>query len=518
MKLTLVRPPVVHRRGDFFGSIPGVPIGLAYLAAAVRKEGYDIAIVDGYGIDPHGMYGIKNEYMVRGLSPEAICGAIPSDTDVIGLSIHCTTEQAITPLLLQTLKRRFPSLPTIIGGYHPTFVPEEFVAMGADYVVLGAGEQRLPALLDVLEGKRDEASLEGIASAAGVRPRRSYLENLDGYPLPAVDLLPLENYWCLRYGHGPVKGPYMNVITSRGCPFKCGFCQAPLMSGGKWIARSPSDVMQELLYYHESWGITDFHIQDENFALNRNRTIEFCERFIEAGNGFTFCLPSGINAMTLDEGLVHLLGKAGFRYLSVSPETGSPRVLELMGKSMDLHHLRNVVRWAHDAGISTNACFMLGYPGETEDDRVATGEYIHSLAIAGVDEVIIPIMTPFPKTPSMKSFPDRRSEELCFSPRWRSDYKTLSSYRTRLYVRFLIDRLVHRPLALLRQVFNVFTGNHATKGEMTVSRLISDTCDWYIRRHWRRATAFLRQPRRKTSGSSSQRYGDDAASRAGETV
>jgi anaerobic magnesium-protoporphyrin IX monomethyl ester cyclase len=481
MNLLLVRPPVIHRRGDFFGSIPGIPIGLAHLAAVVRAAGHRVQILDCYGADPHRLYPFRSDYLARGLTPEEACSAVPSGTEALGLSIHCATEQAVAEPMIGAFKTRYPELPLIVGGYHPTFVPEEFVRMGADYVVLGAGERRLPTLLEVIEKRRSLDDLDGIAHPGGTTQRVHYLEQLDGYPLPAVDLLPLENYWELRYGHGPVRGPYMNVITSRGCPYKCGFCQAPLMSGGRWLARSPADVMRELTYYHNTWDITDF-------TLNRKRAIEFCEHVIALDKGFTFCLPSGINAMSVDEPLVSLMAESGFRYLSVSPESGSTRVLELMGKRMDLQHLRSVVQWASDAGVRTNACFMLGYPGEAKEDRRSTKRYVGTLARAGVDEVIIPIMTPFPGTPSMESFPGRRSEELCFSPRWRDDYDELSRYRTGIYTVFLGKRLMHKPLGLFQQVFNVLRRRHGTKGEMTITRIIRDSYDWHIRRRLKRLT------------------------------
>ncbi|MBN1424202.1 B12-binding domain-containing radical SAM protein [Candidatus Fermentibacteria bacterium] len=482
MKLLLIRPPVIHHRGDFYGSIPGIPIGIAHLAAVVQAAGHPVAVLDAYGSAPRRLYSFARQYVARGLTPSEIVRSVTGEIDAIGLSVHCTTEQAIARALLSELRDAFPGMPLIVGGYHPTFVPEQFVALGADFVVLGEGEHRLPALLDALEGRGSLEEVEGLATGEVIRPRTKLLGTLDGFPLPAAELLPLENYWKLPYGHGPVRGPYMNVITSRGCPFHCGFCQAPLMSGGKWLARSPDDVLRELVFYHDRWGITDFHIQDENFALNRARCAEICREVIRLGRGFTFCLPSGINAMTLNEELVDLMARAGFRYLSVSPETGSPRVLELMGKRMDLSRVSATVAMTSKRGIRTNACFMLGYPGEEDEDRAMTRRYVAHLARQGLDELIIPIMTPFPGTASMEAFPGCEAEEMCFSPRWRKDYRALSRFRTAIYAMFLTVRAFHRPGASLRQIANVLTRRHETKGEMTVTRVILDAVDWRVRR------------------------------------
>ena len=144
---------------------------------------------------------------------------------------------------------------------------------------------------------------------------------------------------------------------------------------------------------------------------------------------------------------------------------------------MDLVRVTETVEMCRSNGIRTNACFMLGYPGETSEDRTMTMRYIKRLARAGVDEIIVPIMTPFPQTPSMNSFQERRPEELCFSPTWRSDYGALSRFRFRLYMAFLLQRTIAYPFAVLRQVWNVFTGNHETKGEMTITRIVRDVKD-----------------------------------------
>jgi len=477
MNVLLIRPPVIHKKGDFFGSIPGIPTGIAHLASVVRHYGHTVRILDCYGESPHRFYRLDSEYEARGMTPLQTAQAASSGwADIVGLSIHCTTEQVIARYLISEIRKRCGDIPLVVGGYHATFLPEAFIEMGADYVVLGAGEKRLPGLLHSLSS-HSEISPDGIATTSEMFPRTTFLDGLDGYPLPAVELLPLENYWKLGYGHGPVRGKYMNMLTSRGCPFKCGFCQAPLMSGGKWLARSPHDVMRELRYYHEQLGISDFHIQDENFALNRKRTLDLCNAIISYGADLTFCLPSGVNAMTLSPEIVDVMARAGFRYLSVSPESGSPRVLDLMRKRMDLDTVTEAVGMCRRNGIRTNACFMLGYPGETADDRRMTMRYVRRLARAGVDEIIVPIMTPFPHTPSMNSFQERRPEELCFSPTWRSDYKALSRFRFRLYVSFLLQRIRSFPLSILRQIRNVSTGNHETKGEMTVTRIVRDTKD-----------------------------------------
>jgi anaerobic magnesium-protoporphyrin IX monomethyl ester cyclase len=484
--ITLIRPPVVHLKRDFYGSIPGIPAGLAYLAASVRQAGAETSILDGYGMAPHRFYTFRDDYRARGLTPDEIASMLAGKDTVAGISVHCATEHSMAIAISRAIKERSPGTPVIVGGYHATFVPRDYIDSGVDYVVMGEGEKRLPALLEFLDGGEGRPDIEGVASVHGVTERENvYSVDLEKQPFAAVDLLPLQNYWELGYSHGPFAGRYMNILTSRGCPYTCSFCQAPAMCGGRWNAKSAGRVLEEVRLYVDEYDIHDFHIQDENFALDRKRVQDICSGLIREGIDITFCFPSGLKMETLDEELLDLMGRAGCRYFSLSPETGSRRVLELMGKTADIDRVPGLVKKAVSIGTSTCAFFVTGYPGETKDDRRETGRYITRLARAGVDEVIMPILTPFPATeamkePSLQGF--KEYDQLCFSPVWRSDYRELDRFRKGVYARFYAVRLLFHPLKVLGQLFNIFTGQAATKSEMTARRLFRDLYDRFFRK------------------------------------
>lgn len=484
--ITLIRPPVVHLKKDIYGSIPGIPAGLAYLAAAVRDAGAETSILDGYGLAPHRFYTFRDDYRARGLTPDEIASMVSGKDAVAGISVHCATEHSMAVAICRAIKEMSPGKPVVVGGYHATFVPKDYIESGVDFVVMGEGERRLPLLLEHLERPEGDPGIDGVASAHGIRERSEiYGVDLEEQPFAAVDMLPLENYWELGYSHGPFAGRYMNILTSRGCPYTCAFCQAPAMCGGRWNAKSASRVLEEISFYVENYDISDFHIQDENFALNRKRVEDICNGIIDRGLDVTFCFPSGLKMETLDEDLLDLMGRAGCRYFSLSPESGSRRVLELMGKTADIDRVPALVRKASSMGTSTCAFFVTGYPGETGEDRRQTSGYISRLARIGVDEVIMPILTPFPATeamnePSLQGF--REYDQLCFSPVWRSDYGRLNRYRLGVYARFYLTRLVFHPLKVLGQAFNVLTGKAATKTEMTARRFIRDLKDRLLSR------------------------------------
>lgn len=481
-ELVLVRPPVVHLKADFYGSIPGIPSGLAYLAASVRAAGFPVRILDAYGTSPHRFYTFRERYRARGLTPAEIARLVPSGA-VAGVSVHCAGEHSMACAIVRELKASVRSRPVIVGGYHSTFVPGDFIAAGADFVVLGEAERRLPELLGRIRNGEGVEGLEGLAFRGGLAERKTrYTVDLDSQPFAAVDLLPLENYWRLGYGHGPVMRNvrYMNILTSRGCPYKCSFCQAPEMSGGNWLFKSPERVLEEIRWHMDTYGVTDFHIQDENFAVNRGRVEDICNGLIGGGLDITFCFPSGLKMETLDADLLTLLARAGMRYFSLSPESGSRRVLELMNKTADIDRVPGLIRLASSMKVSTCCFFVAGTPGETSGDRRETGRYIAGLARCGVGEVVMPIMTPFPSTPAMNE-PElggfREMDELCFSPVWRRDYRKLDIFRRWTYLRFYLARLLSHPLGFLAMLGRIASGRCRTKGEMTARRMIRDIPD-----------------------------------------
>jgi radical SAM superfamily enzyme YgiQ (UPF0313 family) len=486
VRLLLVRPPVVHLRADFYGSIPGIPSGLCYLAAAVREQGVEVDLLDCYGEMPHRFYRFRGRWRARGLRPAEAAGRVDPDLTAVGISVHCASEHSISIALVRETRRRHPHLPVIVGGYHATFLPEDFIGAGADYVVMGEGERRLPRLLRALEAGEDPSGQEGVAGRGFCNPRESkYTVDLDSMPFAAVDLVDLQAYWKLGYGHGPVRGPYMNILTSRGCPFDCAFCQAPQMCGRRWLAKSPERVLEEVRHHIGTYGVTDFHIQDENFGVDRGRAEEVCRLLAGLDPPVTICFPSGVKMETLDDRMLELLAAAGCRYLSMSPETGSRRVLGLMNKTANIDLVPRLVRRARALGIRTCTFFVAGYPGETDTDRRETRAYVRRLARTGADEMVMPVLTPFPATaamdePSLQGWTD--VDELCFSPVWREDYAELDRYRMGTYLHFYAAKLLHHPLALLRQLWNVITGRSETKGEMTARRLPRDLLDSLLSR------------------------------------
>lgn len=475
MHVTLISPPLVHQKGDPFGGIPAMPNGIAYLAAWVRRAGIHVTAIDAFGKSPGAAQPFKQKYVVRGLSLDEIVKRVPAETDLVGIGCHSGAQHTVTLQLVSMIKAQL-SKPVVVGGHHPTIVSEPFLQAGADYVVHGEGEIALEKLCAALDGRTALDDVPGLIREGGRRSPVAEIEDLDSIPFPAVDLLPLENYWNLGFSHGPVRGKHIFMISSRGCPYDCHFCTTPGICGRRWRARSAKNVVDEMEEWIRRYGVRDFHFQDENFAVSKKRVVEICEEIRQRGLDLSISLPSGIKVDTIDEATIRALANAGCRYICVAPESGSHRVLELMNKPLDFEHLYSVIKLCKRLKVRTGCFLIIGYPGETEADRKETAKLVGKLTRLGADEFSIFIFTPLPGAGAWGANEELQSkwedyEELCWSPRWRPDYKILSRQRRKLYLRYALTKAIFHPLSTFRHLLNIVTGRFETKGEMTVRRM-----------------------------------------------
>lgn len=486
MKVALLRAPVVNLKNSPFGSTPGIPSNLPYLVSVLIRRGHHALIVDAYGLAPHRFTPYHDKFEVRGLLPTEAVTRVPADVEIVGISVHCTLEHGMAIAMVKESKKRFPEVPVVVGGYHTTFCVEPFLEAGADYVVQGEGEHRFPMLLDHIEtGSPFELDgLHGRGHHSERSPRTCPIEDL---PFGNFDSLPLETYWDLHYAHGPVQsGRYISFFTSRGCPFACAFCQTPKMWGGKYMAKSPSRVVDEMDHYHDRYGVSDFHIQDENFSLSKARTREFTLELLRRNRRYTYCFPSGIKVETVGREELELLRRTGCRYFALSPESASKKVLDAMNKPVDLEHVVKVVRWCHELGIRVNCNFVLGFPGEEKEDRKLTYRFIRRLVRSGLDEIVTFMLTPLPDTGVAYLMPEGiEFEDINFSPTWRENYRLITRARMWVYLQFAVLKVVHHPGKVLRNLFSLLRRKFELKGDMTVYRFLVDVYDRTFRRRIR---------------------------------
>ncbi len=483
MSVVLVNPNLLAQQNDTFTTgIVYMPIGLAYLAASLRRHGLPVRVLDAFGERPT-QTRIEGKFLVFGLDYDQLAARIPADARVVLLYANQLANAQSLLGILGALKQRRPDLPVVIventqavTAFALRPVAARFFAAGADYVLTGEAEESAVQLARALLAGRlaDLSRVPGLCGPGFANPPARGIA-LDELPLPAWDLFPVRNYWNLRFAHGPLSTRrYLPLLTSRGCPYPCKFCVVPATNGQRWRGRSPENVVAEIEHHLRTYDVHEFHLEDLDPTIDDRRIRKLCRLIIDRRLPIEWKIVAGTKVETMrSEETIDLMAKAGCRYISISPESGSPRVLKLMSKPFRVDHALRLIKRMNQVGIRSQACFVLGFPGETDEDRQLTWQMVHDLTRGGVDEIALFIIAPVPGSAIFNQFEGYQSlSELNFTPTWRQDYEELSRFRKRLYGRFLLWKARYHPLKIVRQVGNFLRQRFETKMEMVPYRAL----------------------------------------------
>jgi anaerobic magnesium-protoporphyrin IX monomethyl ester cyclase len=493
MSVVLINPHLVVQKNDpFTTGIVYMPIGLAYLASSLRASGNNVKVIDAFAAAPRQAL-TKDKFIFYGLSVNQLIEKIPQDLEAVFIYAINLTNHLSTIGIVKIVKQSFPNVPIIIventqavTAYALANVKDEFFQTGADYILTGESEVRGIKILAALKTASEEElkQIDGLGSRDFYSPPNGYLDEkeLDALQFPAWELFPVANYWSLHFAHGPLSSKrYLPILTSRGCPYPCGFCVVPATNKQKWRSRSAKNVVDEIEHFGKTLGVYEFHLEDLDPTISDERVREICREIIKRKLKVIWKIAAGTKVETMrDEETIDLMAKAGCRYISISPETGSPRLLKLMRKPFNLEHAVRLVKRMNQVGIRSQACFVLGYPGETEEDLGMTWSLVKELTREGVDEIALFIITPVPGSSIHDQFSGYQSlSELNFSPTWRVDYLKLNKFRVRLYMNFLLWKLRYHPLKLIQQPVNFLLRRFQTKMEMVPYRAL--VLRWFAR-------------------------------------
>lgn len=364
----------------------GIPLGLAYLSACVKEQRCrDVRIID-----------CGEDDLSRMRAVEAIRQASP---DVIGATVYtCYVDDVIN--VLEAAKQANPSVFTVVGGPHPTALPEEMASnTSIDVVVCGEGEISFKALIDRLEHKESYYDLDGIAfSKKGevtVNRRRELIRDLDTIPFPMWQDLPIASYTHPNYGHPRMnKKNFINMLATRGCPYRCIFCGAADVWGRKVRKHSPERIVEEMQILQNEYGVHSLRFADSTFTIDRKWTLELCD--ILQSLDMDIAWEANARADTIDEHILVEMKKAKCVSLTIGVESGDENVLRINKKNQDLNQVRQAFRSMREVGIFSWAFFMIGCPGETRESIRKTREFALEL---DPDQVsICAYATPYPGT------------------------------------------------------------------------------------------------------------------------
>jgi anaerobic magnesium-protoporphyrin IX monomethyl ester cyclase len=382
------------------------PLGLGYLAATLQAAGFSVEIVDG-------SYSTRLDVVkrVKELRPK-----------ILGFYCMMTMEQAALNLG-GILKNDCDLL--ITGGPYPSADPAKFLGV-FDLAVIGEGERTLTELAEaVIRGRGNPLTIAGVAylTGDGIKKTKSRkrVDNLDELPFPSRDLFDNEGYkkyWRREYGY-----TVTSMMTTRGCPYSCGFCSKPIF-GSAVKTRSAENVLNELediarRGYDRVW------MGDDCFTIDDRRTIAICQGIIDRGLSLTWECLSRVDGVN-DEVLT-AMRDAGCARLFFGLESGDDRILRTMKKRATFAEGKAAIELAGRNGIRTGAFFILGYPGETNESLTRT---VNASSELPLDYLSYTVPYPLPGTDLYEKVKDRLKTATWTSPRrhtllYRGDFSVL---------------------------------------------------------------------------------------------
>ncbi len=378
MKIALVFPRYKYPSGD-------PPLGIAYIAAYLKENsGCRVELIDT-------TFNTSSEYINSVFKH--------NDYDIIGISsMTSMIDDAIK--VAEIAKANNPNSLVIAGGPHPSVLPNETLQnKNIDAVCIGEGESTF------LEIVRNNGNLEGVKGVWFKKngnilknPGREPIGELDTLPFPARDLLPMNKYFKNWFQLDSVDPNLVgtSIISSRGCPYNCTYCQPTLMTlfGNKIRKRSPENILQEITYLREKYNINAFMFQDDTFIIDKKWALEICDRILD--NGLDLKWGCNVRANLVSKDLLTRMKAAGLRKIFMGIESASQRILDdIYNKRITIEHVKRTVEIAKELELKVQGYFMLGAPTETVDEIKRTIKFAKTLDI---DEATFSITTPLPRT------------------------------------------------------------------------------------------------------------------------
>jgi len=362
---------------------PYPPLGTMYAASWLRQHGYEVALFDA-------MLAESEDEWAQALDVHKPQYAIIYEDNFNYLSKMCLLrmrEAAFT--MVEMAKSR--GCVVILCGADATDHYAEYLEKGADYCLLGEGEETLIELLDQLSAGKDAGQVIGVASRNTLRPsRRPDISDLDKLPFPAWDLVNVERYrklWLEHHGYFS-----MNMVTTRGCPYHCNWCAKPIW-GQRYNSRSPENVAAELKWLKENFAPDHIWFADDILGLKPNWIERLAVLLKEADAVIPFkCLQ---RADLVNEKTARALAKAGCKTVWLGAESGSQKILDAMDKGDKVEDIYRAAKLLRENGIEVGFFLQFGYPGEIWDDVQKTLKMVRECA---PDDIGISVSYPLPGT------------------------------------------------------------------------------------------------------------------------
>lgn len=468
MKILILNPPAentvieypnekgnAYIESDDFGAFP--PLGALYVLSYLEKHAFG-----------HELY--FKDCVAEKISHKKLKKVIEEiQPDVVGITSY-TISLVDVCMAAQSIREVVPHVHLCLGGHHPIAFPFQAAKLKEfDSIIVGEGEIAFTQLINALEKREDITNIRGVYTSESIdlikeRPFRDkrFLTNVIAEPayIEDIDSLPIPNRLFIKHidYHSivGVTGKLATVISSRGCPFKCTFCDVPYKKYRRRSIRLVVDEVEECL----GMGYKEIHFYDDLFNITPQRVIEFCDEIERRGLQFPWDFRGRVASVT-KESLVRAK-KAGCRLISFGVETGSDEGIRILKKNTSINKIREVFLWCRELNIKTIADFMIGLPFEKSKEDILYN--INFLIELDPDYAQFAIMTLYPNTPL---YAEAINKGLIKKDRWEKfsldptkDFKVdhweeflsvteLVKLQRNAYLKFYL-----RPKYIFRNIFN----------------------------------------------------------------
>ena len=453
MKVILINPPLVEKTVRKLGPVQenlfynSPPLGLCYLAAVLREEGIKVKIIDA---------------PVLNMNIEKIINSLKRfSPDLIGITTFTVSFASVVELARE-IKDNL-SVKIILGGPHITANPEELLKYNFfDFAVLGEGEFTFLELVKRLNNSQDIFTINGLAYARNgklqINPYRKFISDLDSLPFPARDLVPIRLY--KPQPNDQKRIPKLSMVTSRGCPYGCIFCDKNVFKN-QYRSFSPQYIVREIKHLVKDYKAKDIAFVDSTFTPNQERVWQIVEEIKKANLDITWTCSVRANVLTFD--LLKAMKDAGCWRVRIGIESGNEDILKFIRKGITKIQVKKIANWAYELNMEPKGFFMIGH---LTDNRQTIEETIDFACSLPLKDITVQINTPLKNTPQyplLNEYGRLVTTDVSEYSFWQPvfvprglQYQDLVYYYRKFYFKFYIrPKIWYRHLIKIRKLSDI---------------------------------------------------------------
>jgi radical SAM superfamily enzyme YgiQ (UPF0313 family) len=472
------------------------PLGLAFIAAALRDAGHVVTIIDAIGDSPHQINVFKGDLYTNGLNYDEIFERIPKDVELLGFSLMFTENWMSDRALLRFLGKKMPGIPFIAGGEHISAIPELCMQQvpALTVCVLGEGEETVTELVAAIGGQKDLSTVSGIVFREGDAlinsPRRNRVKDIGQIPWPAWDLFPLDNYKKYALQWGVTRGYSLPILATRGCPYSCTFCSSPQMWGTRYYMRTPMDVANEMEQFKNEYGVTNFDFYDLTAIIKRDWIIEFSQEIMKRKLNITWQIPGGTRSEAIDAEVARHLYLSGCRNITYAPESGSKDMLRIIKKKISINKMLESMNHSYREGMNIKINIILGFPEEKHKNFLETIWFLIQCSWAGAHDSVPSIFSPYPGSAMFNMLVEQGKIDIATDDYFQGILDTNDFFGKRFYnyhvsgnwlrfymflylVVFFASNYLFRPQRIFKSFKNLWTKNYESRGEFALAEFLN---------------------------------------------